>query len=142
MTDIYDPLAERIIGCAIEVHRCTGPGLLESVYDVCLAYELQAAGLAFQRECSIPIAYKSLSIRTAFRVDFVVEERILVEIKAVETLLGVHRAQVLTYLKLTGLTTGLLFNFNEVVLKHGIRRVVWTPPPDPGQIAPPPQAPD
>ena len=127
VTDLHDPLSERIIGCAIEVHRATGAGLLESVYDVCLAIELEAAGLAFRRQCSIPIEYKSLSIQTAFRVDFVVEERVLVELKAVETILPVHKAQVLTYMKLTGLTTGLLLNFNVPVMKDGVRRLVWTP---------------
>ncbi|HUR21795.1 MAG TPA: GxxExxY protein [Vicinamibacterales bacterium] len=122
-----DPLTERIIGCAIEVHRVTGAGLLESVYDVCLAYELKAAGLMFRTQCSVPFEYKSLSIKDAFRADFIVEENVLVELKAVETLLPVHKAQVLTYLKLTGLTRGLLLNFNVQVLKDGIRRVVWTP---------------
>jgi GxxExxY protein len=128
MSELDDPLTERIIGCAIEVHRGTGAGLLESVYDVCLAYELKAAGLTFRTQCSVPFEYKSLSIKNAFRADFVVEEHVLVELKAVETLLPVHRAQVLTYLKLTGLTRGLLLNFNVSVLKDGIRRVVWTPP--------------
>ena len=127
MSDPFDPLTERIIGCAIEVHRVIGPGLLEVVYDVCLAFELEAVGLAFRRQCSIPIEYKSLSIGSAFRVDFIVQERVLVELKSVETLLPVHKAQLLTYLKLTGLLTGLLFNFNVTVLKDGIRRVVWTP---------------
>jgi GxxExxY protein len=130
MPEIDDPLSERIIGCAIEAHRGTGPGLLESVYDVCFAYELQAAGLDFQRQYSIPISYKALSIQTAFRVDFVVEDRVVVELKAVETVLSVHKAQLLTYMKLTGFTTGLLFNFNVSVLKDGIRRLVWTPKPE------------
>ena len=111
----------------MEVHRGTGAGLLEAVYDVCFAFELQAAGLTFRRQCSLPIEYKSLCIQSAFRVDFVIEERVLVELKAVETFLPVHKAQVLTYLKLTGLSTGLLFNFNVPVMKEGIRRVVWTP---------------
>ena len=137
MSDLHDPLTERIIGCAIEVHRGTGAGLLEAVYDVCFAFELEAAGLAFQRQCSVPIEYKSLSIRTAFRVDFVVEERVLVELKSVETLLPVHKAQVLTYLKLTGLPTGLLINFNVPVVREGIRRMVWTPKVDLGQTSTP-----
>ena len=128
--DLDDPLTERIIGCAIEVHRTTGPGLLESVYDVCLAFELEAAGLVFRRQYPVPIEYKSLSIRTAFRVDFVVEDRVLVELKSIETILPVHKAQVLTYLKLSGLRIGLLINFNVTILKDGIRRVTWTPKPD------------
>ena len=127
MSDLHDPLTERIIGCALEVHRRTGAGLLEAVYDVCFAFELEAAGLSFQRQCAVPLEYKSLSVRTAFRVDFVIEDRILVELKSVETLLPVHKAQVLTYLKLTGLPTGLLINFNTTVLREGIRRLVWTP---------------
>lgn len=139
VSDLHDPLTERIIGCAIEVHRGTGAGLLEAVYEVCFAFELEAAGLVFRRQCSVPLEYKSLSIRTAFRVDFVVEERVLVELKAVETLLPVHKAQVLTYLKLTGLPTGLLINFNVPVLKEGIRRLVWTPKIDLGQEASTPQ---
>lgn len=140
VSELDDPLTERIIGCAIEAHRGTGAGLLESVYDVCFAFELEAAGFAFRRQCSVPIEYKSLSIPTAFRVDFVVEERVLVELKSVETLLPVHKAQVITYLKLTGLTTGLLINFNVPVLRQGVRRVVWTPKFDPAQAASPPQA--
>ena len=127
MPEIDDPLAERIIGCAIEVHRRTGPGLLESIYDVCLAFELKAAGLGFERQHPVPIHYKTMSIQTAFRVDLIVEGRVLVELKAVETILPVHKAQVLTYLKLTGVNTGLLLNFNVPVMKDGIRRIVWTP---------------
>ena len=127
MSDLHDPLTEQIIGCAIEVHRRTGPGLLESVYDVCLACELEAAGLDFRREVAVPIEYKTLSVKTAFRVDFVVEERVLVELKAIETLQPVHKAQLLTYLKLTGLPTGLLINFNVPVLIEGVRRMLWRP---------------
>ena len=127
MSDLDDPLTERIIGCAIEVHRATGAGLLESIYGVCLAYELKAAALDFRRQCSVPFDYKSLSIKDAFRIDFIVEDRVLVELKAVETLLPVHKAQALTYMKLSGLTKGLLLNFNVPVLKDGIRRLVWTP---------------
>lgn len=125
MSDLHDALTEKIIGCAIEVHRRTGPGLLESVYDVCFACELEAAGLDFRREVAVPLEYKTLSVRTAFRVDFVIEERVLVELKAIETLQPVHKAQLLTYLKLTGLPTGLLINFNVPVLREGIRRMVW-----------------
>ena len=133
MSDLHDPLTERIIGCAMEVHRGTGAGLLEAVYDVCFAIELEAAGLPFRRQCAVPLEYKTLSVQTAFRVDFVIEERVLVELKSVETLLPVHKAQVLTYLKLTGLPTGLLINFNVPVLREGIRRLVWTPKTDQGK---------
>ena len=126
MSDVHDPLTERIIGCAIEVHRNSGPGLLESVYDACLAVELAAAGLEFRRQVSVPLQYKTLSLQTAFRVDFVIQDRVLVELKSVETLLPVHKAQVLTYLKLMGLGTGLLINFNVPVLRDGLRRLIWT----------------
>ena len=138
MSELDDPLTERIIGCAIEVHRGTGAGLLESVYSVCLAYELKAAGFMFRTQCSVPFDYKSLSIKDAFRADFVVEENVLVELKAVEAFLPVHRAQVLTYLKLSGMTRGLLINFNVPVLKDGIRRIVWTPNPRASEPCDPP----
>jgi GxxExxY protein len=128
MDDCHDQLTERIIGCAMEVHRRAGPGLLESIYDVCLAYELQAAGLDFERHLTLPFEYKTFTVKAAFKVDFVVERRVLVEIKAVETLLPVHKAQALTYMKLARLHTGLLFNFNVPVLRDGIRRLIWTPP--------------
>jgi GxxExxY protein len=127
MNDDRDPLTERIIGCAIEVHRLTGPGLLESVYDFCLAIELQSAGLAFERHLAVPFEYKTHSVRNAFNVDYVVERRVVVELKAVETILPVHRAQVLTYMKLTQIQTGLLLNFNATVMRDGIRRLIWTP---------------
>lgn len=128
MSRLYDPLTERIIACAIEVHRMTGPGLLESVYDVCLAYELEHAGIDFQRQASVSFDYKELSAQSAFRVDFIVASAILVELKCVDAILPVHKAQVLTYLKLSGLSTGLLLNFNVPVLRDGIRRLVWTRP--------------
>jgi GxxExxY protein len=130
MSGLPDPLTERIIACAIEVHRLTGPGLLESVYDVCLAYELQLAGLEFQRQKNVSFDYKGVSASAAFRVDFVVADAVLVELKCVETLLPVHRAQVLTYLRLSGLATGLIINFNVPVLREGLRRVVWTHRPE------------
>lgn len=126
MSELHDPLTERIIACAIEVHRMTGPGLLESVYDVCLAYELELAGLDFQRQKNISFAYKGLSAQAAFRVDLVVESTVLVELKCVESIQPVHKAQVLTYLRLSGLPTGLLINFNVPVLRDGIRRLIWT----------------
>jgi GxxExxY protein len=131
MSDEHDPLTERIIGCAIEVHRATGAGLLESVYDFCLAIELQAAGLDFQRQFSVPFEYKCHSIKSAFKVDYVVERRVLVELKAVETVLPVHKAQGLTYMKLTHIRTGLLINFNVPVLRNGVHRLIWTPKEEP-----------
>ena len=110
-SDLDDPPTERIIGCAIEVHRRNGR---------------RAAGVDLWR-LSVPFDCKSLSIKDAFRIDFIVEDHELVELKAVETLLPVHKAQTLTYMKLSGLPKGLLLNFNVPVLKDGIRRLVWTP---------------
>lgn len=116
-------LTERVIGCAIEVHRNTGPGLLESVYDGCLALEFEAAGLAFARQVSVPVVYKGHPTRSAFRIDYVIERCVLVELKSVDTLLDVHKAQVLTYLRLSDLRLGLLINFNVPILRMGIRRL-------------------
>ena len=142
MSGLHDPLTARIIACAIELHRLTGPGLLESVYDACLAYELEGAGLDFQRQASVSFDYKGLFAQSAFRVDFIVAGAVLVELKCVESILPVHKAQVLTYLKLSGLSTGLLLNFNVPVLREGIRRLVWTRPRlEPPQPSAPPADP-
>ena len=119
-----DPLTERIIGAAIEVHRHLGPGLLESAYEECLCQELSAAGLPFQRQVTIPVTYKGSSIEPGFRADLIVAGEVLLELKAVEALLPLHEAQVLTYLKLSGIRTGLLMNFNATPLKRGIKRFV------------------
>ena len=119
-----DPLTEQAIGCAIEVHRALGPGLLEAVYEECLCHELHENGLGFQRQIPVPVTYKAVNLETGFRADLVIEKELLIEIKAVERLLPVHQAQVLTYLKLSGIPKGLLLNFNTRVLKDGIRRFV------------------
>ncbi len=119
-----DPLTEQVIGCAIEVHRALGPGLLEAVYEECLCHELHENGLGFQRQIPVPVTYKAVNLETGFRADLVVGKELLIEIKAVERLLPVHRAQVLTYLKLSGIPKGLLLNFNTRVLKDGIQRFV------------------
>ena len=119
-----DPLTEQVIGCAIEVHRALGPGLLEAVYEECLCHELHENGLGFQRQIPVPVTYKAVNLETGFRADLVIEKELLIEIKAVERLLPVHQAQVLTYLKLRGIPKGLLLNFNTRVLKDGIRRFV------------------
>jgi len=121
-------VTERIIGCAIEVHQQTGPGLLESVYDACLARELRAARLDFVREVSLPVRYKGDLLDCGFRIDYVVEGQVLVELKSVERLMDIHKAQVITYLKLTELPIGLLINFNVPVLRQGIRRLVRSQP--------------
>lgn len=119
-----DPLTESIIGHAIEVHRQLGPGLLESAYEECLCYELKQSGLAYQRQVPLPVIYKTVRLDCGYRLDLVVEQSVILELKTVERLLPVHEAQMLTYLKLSGIRTGLLLNFNSAVLKDGLRRLV------------------
>ena len=118
-----DILAEQVIGHAIEVHRALGPGLLESVYRVCLLIELRAAGLRVEEEKRVPIEYKGRRIPDAFKIDVLVEGRLVLELKAVERLHPVFEAQAITYLKLTGCPAGLILNFNAETLKGGLRRV-------------------
>lgn len=117
-------LATIVIGAAIEVHKQLGPGLLESAYEHCLAYELKAKGLKVTQQERLPIAYKEVKLDVAYRLDLVVEETIIVELKAVVELTPLHLAQLHTYLKLKDLKLGLLINFNTVLLKNGVRRVV------------------
>jgi len=117
-------LTKRIIGAAIEVHLELGPGLLESTYDNCLFFELCDAGHTVERQRTLPIIYKSHVLADAYRLDLIVDGRIVVEVKSVEKTLPVHRAQVLTYMKLTRTSVGLLINFNVPVLKDGIMRRV------------------
>ena len=121
-TDL-DELTEQIIGCAIEVHRVLGPGLLESVYQQCLLIELAEAHLKVECACRVPIVYKGHKISAHLEMDLVVEDRVVVEIKAVETLHPVYSAQVITYLKLSGCPAGLLINFNAPSLRAGLRRL-------------------
>jgi GxxExxY protein len=119
-----DPLTEKIIGFAIEVHRQLGPGLLESAYEECLCYELKQSGLIFQRQLPLPVLYKAIRLDCGYRIDIVVEKKVILELKTVERLIPVHDAQLVTYLKLSRLRTGLLLNFNSPTLKDGIRRMV------------------
>jgi GxxExxY protein len=119
-----DPLTERIIGFAIDIHRHLGPGLLESAYEECLAFELKQAGILFERQINVPVVYKSIRLDCAYRLDLMIENQLIVEIKSVERLIPIHEAQLITYLRLTGLQVGLLLNFNSDVLKNGIRRLV------------------
>ena len=119
-----DRLTEKVIGLAIELHRQLGPGLLESANEECLCLELQEAGLAFRRQVPLPITYKSVRLDCGYRLDLVIEDQLILELKLVESLLPIHEAQVLTYMKLSGLRTGLLLNFNSTVLKNGIRRLM------------------
>jgi GxxExxY protein len=113
-----------IIGASIEVHQHLGPGLLESTYEECLCYELSRTRLAFERQVQVPIRYKGLKLESKYKMDLIVEDRVVVEIKTVDALLPIHSAQLLTYLKASGKEVGLLINFNETVLKKGIKRLV------------------
>lgn len=113
-----------IIDCSIRVHKELGPGLLESVYEVCLMKELINEGLSVKRQLNLPVIYKGEKIDIDFKIDLLVEDEVIVELKAVESILPVHEAQILTYLKLSGKQIGLLLNFNTKLLKDGIRRFV------------------
>jgi GxxExxY protein len=114
----------RLLDAAFEVHRKLGPGLLESVYEVCVCHELVKLGVPFQRQTCLPIKYDEIHIDAGLRLDIVVANEVIGELKAVETILPVHEAQLLTYLKLTGMRLGFLINFNVTLLKHGIKRIV------------------
>ncbi len=120
-------VTEQIIGAAIEVHRALGPGLLETAYEECLAYELMQRGLAFKRQKPIPVVYKEVVLDCGFRLDLMVEDIVIVELKAVSQLEPIHEAQLLTYLELSGVRLGLLLNFNVMQLRKGIRRLVFDP---------------
>ena len=117
-------LTHKIIGAAIEVHRELGPGLLESAYEECLAHEFMLRGLAYERQKPLPVTYKGIQVECGFRLDFLVSNLVVVELKAVEDLTAVHQAQVMTYLKLTQCRLGLLINFNSYKLLHGLKRIV------------------
>jgi GxxExxY protein len=117
-----DPFTGKIIGCAIEVHRVLGPGLLESTYQQCLARELHLNNIAFNLEHPLPVDYKGVRLDCGYRVDMMIENRLIIELKAVEELKGIHKAQLLTYMKLAGIDTGLLINFNVKRLTNGIQR--------------------
>ena len=116
-------LSKEIIGAAIEVHRILGPGLLESAYQKCLERELTLRDLKFEKEKQIPIEYKGIKLDCGYRLDFLVEGLVIIELKAVEKILPIHKAQVLTYLKLQNLKLGLILNFNVPMLKDGIKRL-------------------
>ena len=113
-----------VIGCAIEVHRVMGPGLLESAYQYCLAWELRNAGIGFQEQVAVPVKYKGLVVPDAYRLDMLVEKEIVLELKSVERIEPIHMAQLLTYLKINDLRLGLLLNFNVDIMRKGIKRVV------------------
>jgi GxxExxY protein len=121
---MINDLTDSIIGAAIEVHRHLGPGLLESAYEECLCYELSRLRLGFARQVAVPVEYKGLKLDCSYRLDLLVEDSVIVEVKALEQVLPVHPAQLLTYLKATGKPVGLLINFNVPILANGVKRMV------------------
>jgi GxxExxY protein len=122
---IHEALTEQIIGAAMEVHKALGPGLLESVYEECLCYELHLRGLRFQRQVTVPVIYKGVSLDCGYRLDLIVEETVILELKCVERVLTIHEAQLMTYLKLLDKPVGFIMNFNVPVLRQGITRKVF-----------------
>ena len=120
----FDNLSNKIIGCAIEVHKALGPGLLESAYEECLAYELMQNGLKIERQKAVPVIFKEVKLDCGYRIDILVEDKIILELKSVDALATIHEAQILTYLKFAEKKIGLLINFNVTRLKNGIKRFV------------------
>lgn len=120
---VENEISERIIGCAIQVHRELGAGLLESSYEECLRYELMQSGLLVERQKTLPLVYKDVKLDCGYRIDLMVKNRVVVEVKAVDSLNDIHLAQILTYLKLSKCKLGLLINSNVALLKNGIKRV-------------------
>jgi len=120
----FDALSNRVIGCAIDVHRELGPGLLESTYEKCLAYELATHGMAVATQVELPVRYKGIFLDCGYRIDVLVDDQLIIELKSVDKVIPIHEAQLLTYLKLAGKRIGLLMNFNTLRLKDGIRRFV------------------
>ena len=118
-------LCTQVIGLAIEVHRETGPGLLESAYEECLCHEFDLRGISYKRQHAVPVQYKGTKLDCAYRIDILVENRVILELKSVDCLEPIHEAQTLTYLKLTGLKVGLLINFNVPVLRDGVKRLIF-----------------
>jgi GxxExxY protein len=122
--DIGEGVSGAIIDAGLKVHRALGPGLMESAYEQCLSYELGQRGVAARRQVALPIIYDGVRLDAGYRLDMVVEDSVVVEIKAVDALTPLHQAQIMTYLKLSGYRTGLLINFNVVLFKDGLKRVV------------------
>jgi GxxExxY protein len=120
----FDDLSHRVIGYAIEVHRQLGPGLLESAYEQCLAYELDRNQILFQLQHAQPVQYKHIRLDCGYRIDILIENELIIELKSVDEIKGIHQAQLLTYMKLSGVKIGLLINFNVTRLKEGIQRFV------------------
>jgi GxxExxY protein len=131
MAYVPDPLVERVIGCAIVVHRELGPGLLESIYQRCLCIELQAGRIPFRTEVSVPVFYRRERLDMGYRIDLLIDGWLVIEVKSVERLLPVHTAQLLTYVKLAGARQGLLLNFNAPTLREGLKSVLIRTPSSP-----------
>jgi GxxExxY protein len=123
---VINELTEKIIGAAIEVHKAVGPGLLESAYESCLAHELSLQNIGFERQVPLPVTYKSLQLSCGYRLDFLVKNTVVLELKAVDSLQPIHEAQLLTYLRLGNWPVGLIINFNVAVLTKGIKRMLNT----------------
>ena len=121
---VLNDITRKVIGAAITVHRELGPGLLESAYEACLAYQISDIGFRVERQKAVPLKYRQVFLDCGYRVDLLVEEKVIIEVKAVEKLEKIHEAQLMSYLKLTGCRVGLLINFNVRVLKSGLRRIV------------------
>lgn len=121
---IENEISRQIIGAAIEVHKQLGPGLLESSYEACLAYELRQSGLEVKTQVALPVIYKDVKLDVGYRIDLIVENKVIIEVKAVESLADIHTAQLLTYLKLKDLKLGLLINFNHVRVASGVKRIL------------------
>ncbi len=117
-------ISSEIIGAAIEVHKQLGPGLLESAYETCLAFELRKKGFKVERQLALPVIYKDVKLDAGYRIDLLVNDKVIIEVKSVDALAPIHTAQILTYLKLKDIKLGLLINFNSVVVKNGIKRVI------------------
>ena len=120
----FSKYSNQIIGCAIEVHRHLDPGLLESTYEQCLAQEFSLNGINFKRQEALPIKYKGIHLDCSYRIDLLVENEIIIEIKSVKEIIGIHEAQILTYMKLTGINYGLLINFNVTLLKNSLKSFI------------------
>lgn len=121
---LYEDLSQKIIGLAIDIHKELGPGLLESTYQQCMAHELAMNEIPYKKECPLPVNYKGIRIDAGYRIDFLVDDKIIIELKSVELIVPVHRAQILTYLKLSNKKLGLLINFNVSKLIDGIDRII------------------
>ncbi len=119
----FSELSHRVVGCAIEVHRNLGPGLLEATYQQCLAHELRLQSIEFHIECPLPVTYKDVRLDCGYRIDLLIENSLIVELKSVEQIKGLHQAQLITYMKLARIEEGLLINFNVEQLKQGIRHL-------------------